>query len=116
MIGEALPYLINAVSMENMLAMLLGVVIGLVVGAIPGLSPPMAIALMIPVSFQMPPDTALILLVSFFKSNPRIVASPLVGGSIELNIEIIVVFPAPFGPNKPHKEPLGIFKSIPSTA
>ncbi|MBF0277160.1 MAG: tripartite tricarboxylate transporter permease [SAR324 cluster bacterium] len=75
MFGEdALPYLINVMSLQNFGAMLLGVVIGLVIGAIPGLSPPMAIALLIPVSFQMPPETALILMVSCF-------AAGIYGGS-----------------------------------
>jgi len=54
--------------------MLIGVVVGLVISAIPGLSPPMAIALMIPVSFNFPPATALILLVSCF-------AAGIYGGS-----------------------------------
>ncbi len=67
-------YLLNVLTPENLLAMLLGVTIGLVIGAIPGLSPPMAIALLIPVSFEMPPDTALILLVSCF-------AAGIYGGS-----------------------------------
>lgn len=67
-------YLANVVSLGNLGAMLLGVVIGLVIGAIPGLSPPMAIALLIPVSFNMAPDTALILLVSCF-------AAGIYGGS-----------------------------------
>jgi putative tricarboxylic transport membrane protein len=75
MFGEdALPYLINVLSMQNLTAMLLGVIVGLVIGAIPGLSPPMAIALMIPVSFEFPPDTALILLVSTY-------AAGIYGGS-----------------------------------
>lgn len=75
MFGEqALPYLINAISGQNIFAMLIGVIVGLVVGAIPGLNPPMAIALMIPLSFQMPPETALILLVSCF-------AAGIYGGS-----------------------------------
>jgi putative tricarboxylic transport membrane protein len=75
MFGEqALPYLINAISGQNIFAMLTGVIVGLVVGAIPGLNPPMAIALMIPLSFQMPPETALILLVSCF-------AAGIYGGS-----------------------------------
>lgn len=75
MFGEqALPYLINAISGQNIFAMLLGVIVGLVVGAIPGLNPPMAIALMIPLSFQLPPETALILLVSCF-------AAGIYGGS-----------------------------------
>jgi len=39
MFGEqALPYLINAISGQNIFAMLTGVIVGLVVGAIPGLS------------------------------------------------------------------------------
>jgi len=71
---DALPYLVDVVSMQNLAAMILGVVVGLVIGAIPGLSPPMAIALMIPVSFNMPPETALILLVSCF-------AAGIYGGS-----------------------------------
>ncbi|MBW2206967.1 MAG: tripartite tricarboxylate transporter permease, partial [Deltaproteobacteria bacterium] len=71
---EAIPYLIQAISTQNIFAMFLGVVVGLVVGAIPGLSPPMAIALMIPLSFGMPPETALILLVSCF-------AAGIYGGS-----------------------------------
>lgn len=71
---EALPYLVNAFSGQNIFAMLLGVIVGLVIGAIPGLNPPMAIALMIPLSFQMPPETALILLVSCF-------AAGIYGGS-----------------------------------
>ena len=74
MIEEALPYLANVLTGPNLLAMLLGVIVGLVIGAIPGLSPPMAIALLIPVSFQFPPATALILLVSCF-------AAGIYGGS-----------------------------------
>lgn len=71
---ESLPYLIQSVSLDNFTAMILGVVVGLVVGAIPGLNPPMAIALMIPMSFHMQPATALILLVSCF-------AAGIYGGS-----------------------------------
>lgn len=74
MAQEALPYLADVLTTANLVAMLLGVVVGLIVGAIPGLSPPMAIALLIPVSFQMPPTTALILLVSCF-------AAGIYGGS-----------------------------------
>ena len=71
---DALPYLANVLTTANLLAMLLGVMVGLVIGAIPGLSPPMAIALMIPISFNFPPETALILLVSCF-------AAGIYGGS-----------------------------------
>ncbi len=70
----AFNYLGNIFDLANILAMLLGVLVGLIIGAIPGLSPPMAIALMIPVSFQFPPETALILLVSCF-------AAGIYGGS-----------------------------------
>jgi len=71
---EEFSYLLNILTIPNLLAMLLGVSVGLVIGAIPGLSPPMAIALMIPVSFEFPPATALILLVSCY-------ASGIYGGS-----------------------------------
>ncbi len=71
---EAFSYLDNFASLQNFLAMLVGVTVGLVIGAIPGLSPPMAIALMIPVSFNFPPGTALILLVSCY-------AAGIYGGS-----------------------------------
>lgn len=71
---DILIYLVAVLSIENFLAMLLGVSVGLVIGAIPGLSPPMAIALMIPVSFEFPPETALILLVSVY-------AAGIYGGS-----------------------------------
>jgi len=74
MIEDALPYLANLASWPNIGAMFMGVMVGLVIGAIPGLSPPMAIALMIPVSFQFPPETALILLMSCY-------AAGIYGGS-----------------------------------
>ena len=73
-VEEAFSYLDNILSMSNLLAMILGVCVGLIIGAIPGLSPPMAIALLIPVSFEFPPATALILLVSCF-------AAGIYGGS-----------------------------------
>lgn len=75
MYGEDIfGYLVNLATVPNFLAMLVGVTVGLVIGAIPGLNPPMAIALMIPVSFNMAPDTALILLMSVF-------AAGIYGGS-----------------------------------
>ena len=74
MYEDIFSYLINIVSLGNFMAMLLGVSVGLVIGAIPGLSPPMAIALLIPVSFEFEPAAALILLVSCF-------AAGIYGGS-----------------------------------
>lgn len=71
---DPIQYFLLAISWQNFGVMILGVVVGLVIGAIPGLSPPMAIALMTPVSFGMPPATALIMLVSVF-------AAGIYGGS-----------------------------------
>ncbi|MGI9423999.1 MAG: tripartite tricarboxylate transporter permease [Hyphomicrobiaceae bacterium] len=71
---EILGYALNVLTVANLGAMLTGVAVGLVIGAIPGLSPPMAIALLIPVSFQLAPDTAIILLVSCY-------AAGIYGGS-----------------------------------
>ena len=71
---ESLEFLFNVVSVANLGAMFLGIVVGLIVGAIPGLGPPMAIALMIPISFEWPPETALILMVATY-------AAGIYGGS-----------------------------------
>ena len=71
---ESLDFLVNVVSLANLGAMFLGIIVGLIVGAIPGLGPPMAIALMIPISFEWPPETALILMVATY-------AAGIYGGS-----------------------------------
>lgn len=71
---QALPYLFDIFTWYNFLAIMAGVVVGIVIGAIPGLSPPMAIALMIPISFKFPPITALLLMVSTY-------AAGIFGGS-----------------------------------
>src|SRR5690606_28407136 len=61
-----LSYGLNVLTPINLMAMVLGTTVGIVIGAIPGLSPPMAIALMIPVSFTMRPDTAIILMMAVY--------------------------------------------------
>lgn len=71
---DLFSYATEIFSVFNLGAMLLGVTVGLVIGAIPGLNPPMAIALLIPVSFQFPAETAIILLVSCY-------AAGIYGGS-----------------------------------
>ncbi len=71
---ESLEYLSVVISLGNIGAMLLGIIVGLIVGAIPGLGPPMAIALMIPISFTWPPETALIMMVATY-------AAGIYGGS-----------------------------------
>tara|TARA_R110002110_G_scaffold415612_3_gene651888 strand:+ start:88357 stop:89886 length:1530 start_codon:yes stop_codon:yes gene_type:complete len=71
---ESFEFLLNVLTLANLGAMFVGIVVGLVIGAIPGLGPPMAIALMIPISFNWPADTALILMVSTY-------AAGIYGGS-----------------------------------
>ena len=73
-IFEALSYFNNLFSLSVLLCLMLGVMIGLIIGAIPGLSPPMAIALLIPVSFNFPPTEALRMMVSCY-------AAGMYGGS-----------------------------------
>jgi len=71
---ESIEFLLNVLTLANMGAMFVGIVVGLIIGAIPGLGPPMAIALMIPISFEWPAETALILMVSTY-------AAGIYGGS-----------------------------------
>ena len=59
----------------NLLALLAGTVGGLFFGAMPGLSPTMAVALLVPITFYMPPATSLILLGAVY-------TSAVAGGSI----------------------------------
>lgn len=73
-IHELFSYALGMASADMLLMLFLGTAIGLVIGAIPGLSPPMAIALMIPVSFNLPAEQALVLMVSCY-------AAGIYGGS-----------------------------------
>ncbi len=50
------------------------------------------------------------------RSNPAILAEPDVGGRSVVSILIIVLFPAPFAPNRPKIVPDGMARSTPSTA
>lgn len=67
-------YAVDALSVYNLAAILIGITVGLVIGAVPGLNPPMAISLLLPVSFGLPGDTAIILMVSVY-------AAGIYGGS-----------------------------------
>lgn len=60
--SEFIQYLPLALSIQNILTLLLGVIGGLILGATPGLSPTMAVALLVPFTFHMDPTTGLILL------------------------------------------------------
>ena len=71
---EAFSYVGDVITLANLGAMLIGIVVGLIIGAIPGLGPPMAIALMIPISFTWQPETALIMMVATY-------AAGIYGGS-----------------------------------
>jgi putative tricarboxylic transport membrane protein len=59
--------LLDSVSPESLMFLLLGVAIGVLVGAIPGINGPMAIALFIPVTYYMTPLTAIGFLVGLNK-------------------------------------------------
>ena len=52
----------TALAPENLLAVLIGVVIGQIVGALPGIGPAAGMALLLPVTFGMPPVTAVVML------------------------------------------------------
>lgn len=67
--------LINVMEPINILAILAGTMIGMFVGAMPGLSATMAIALLLPLTFQFEPATGLAMLASLY-------LSAMYGGSI----------------------------------
>ncbi len=59
----------------NLLALCSGTVLGLLVGAMPGLSATMAIALLVPITYALPPDTGITMMAALYMS-------ALYGGSI----------------------------------
>ena len=59
---ELLEYLPQVLSGWNLVILIVGTVVGLLLGATPGLSPTMAVALLIPFTFQMDATSGLILL------------------------------------------------------
>ena len=59
---EFLNYFGNVFAAGNFVALCAGNGGGLILGALPGLSPTMAVALLIPFTFHLPPTTGLILL------------------------------------------------------
>ena len=67
--------LANVFEPVNLAAILAGTVIGMVIGAMPGLSATMAIALLLPLTFSMPPETGLSMLASLY-------LAAMYGGSI----------------------------------
>lgn len=59
---EILGFMADALSPINLLLAILGVAAGIVIGALPGLSATMAVAVLVPVTFGMPTEMALIML------------------------------------------------------
>lgn len=66
---------INAFKLVNLFAALVSVAIGIIVGSLPGLSAAMGVALLIPITFGMPAETALIALAGVY-------CGAMYGGSI----------------------------------
>lgn len=65
---EFLQHLPQALSLTNLLVLLISSAGGLFFGAMPGLSPTMAVALMVPFTFYMTPDASLIMLGAVYTS------------------------------------------------
>ncbi|QFU02508.1 Tripartite tricarboxylate transporter TctA family protein [Halomonas sp. THAF5a] len=59
---DMLTYALGALSPDNLGLALLGVAAGIIIGALPGLSATMAVAVLVPVTFGMAPESALIML------------------------------------------------------
>lgn len=59
-------YALVALTPHNLLFCLIGVLIGTLVGVLPGLGPVGAISLLLPVTFQLPPASAIILLAGIY--------------------------------------------------
>jgi putative tricarboxylic transport membrane protein len=59
---QFIHYFPQALTLSNILVLIVGTILGLVLGALPGLSPTMAVALLVPFTFVMTPSTGLTLL------------------------------------------------------
>jgi len=55
-----------ALSVNNVLAALVGALVGTLVGVLPGIGPPGGIALLLPITFGLKPETALIMLAAIY--------------------------------------------------
>lgn len=62
LLNNLISVLPNVFSFGNMLALFAGVLGGIIIGALPGLTPTMGVAILVPFTFGMSPDTGLILL------------------------------------------------------
>lgn len=64
--AHILPSLLAVLTPDVFLVLVLGVLLGLVVGAIPGLNDTITLAVLVPVTFSMPPNYAFALLVGVY--------------------------------------------------
>lgn len=60
--------LTNLISIESLMALVLGVVGGMIIGALPGLNATMAISLLIPITYSMAPHAAFIIMMAVYTS------------------------------------------------
>lgn len=79
----------HALQPNNLLFLLIGTGVGMVVGALPGLGPMFGVALMLPLTFGLPPETAIIFLAAVHASTAYgdsiasiLINTPGGGGSI----------------------------------
>ncbi|WP_102348779.1 tripartite tricarboxylate transporter permease [Bacillus sp. Marseille-P3661] len=64
--NELLFGLTQALAWQNLIFMLIGVLVGMVVGGLPGLSVTLAVALMLPYTFGLPPETGILMLIGVY--------------------------------------------------
>ena len=60
--------LTNLISIESLMALVLGVVGGMIIGALPGLNATMALSLLIPITYSMAPHAAVIMMMAVYTS------------------------------------------------
>ena len=90
----------NALMPSNLIMMIIGVTIGIVVGCMPGLSAAMGVALLLPLTFGMAPETGLIMLGGIY-------CGAIFGGSISailifsrIFLLVLIVSPCMNSPNR----------------
>ena len=55
-----------ALSLQNLLYCFIGVVVGTAIGVLPGIGPLVTIAMLLPITFNLPPTPALIMLAGIY--------------------------------------------------
>ncbi len=58
--------LLQIFSLQNLMFMLIGILVGIVAGGLPGISVTLAVALMIPFTFTLPPEAAILMLIGVY--------------------------------------------------